>query len=57
MAKAKEEIKEEAKTPALPLPNVLKKKSMFSGGSMFGGHGPVQKFTPKTFRITQHKGG
>ena len=57
MAKAKAEVKGEVKAPIVPLPDILKKRSMFSGGSAFGGKSPVVKFTPKTFRITQHKGG
>ncbi len=57
MSKAKGDNKEELKAPAVPLPEILKKRSMFSGGSAFDVKGSFQKFTPKTFRITQHKGG
>lgn len=46
-----------AELPKLTLADLNKAKSKFSGGSSFGVKGPVNKFTPKTFRITQHKGG
>lgn len=53
----KTEKTQEVKVPIVPLPDILKKRSMFSGGSQFGSRGPLNKFTPKTYRITQHKGG
>jgi len=43
--------------PKLTLSDLNKAKSKFSGGSSFGNKGPINKFVPKTFRITQHKGG
>lgn len=56
MTKAKEDKKSEIEAPKVPLPEILKKRSMFSGGSAFG-KSPASKFTPKTFRVTQHRGG
>lgn len=47
----------QSELPKLTLADLNKAKSKFSGGSSFGNRGPINKFTPKTFRITQHKGG
>lgn len=53
----KSKVIKATEAPKLTLADLNRAKSKFSGGSSFGGKGPVNKFTPKTFRITQHKGG
>jgi hypothetical protein len=53
----KSKVVKQTEAPKLTLADLNKAKSKFSGGSSFGNKGPVTKYTPKTFRITQHKGG